>query len=376
MRKKIYLDYNAGAPLHPAAKEAVMKGLDEEWGNALSLHQWGQKAQREIEKVRRSMADILKCHPDHIIFTGGGSEANNHALRGVEWDQVFISSLEHDSVYKACIDAVLIPVDHKGYLNLDLLEEKLKDQVGKKTLVSAILACGETGVIQPLEPLAALVKKYGAFLHVDATQFFAKMPLPDLAAVDMLTLSGHKFGSLEGVGILMVREKVPLMALLRGGGQEKNRRAGTHNVLGIKSLGAMLEQLPDLSPLRPYHEKLEQQMKEHSQGQAQVIGEKGDRVPNVTCVATPSLSREKQLIHFDLQGIGVSGGAACSSGKIGPSRVVHALCKDASLAQCSIRISSGWNTNPSDFDAFFKVWKNLYDQKPANKERNGHDTKR
>ncbi len=356
----IYLDYNASAPLKPVVKQAMAAALDSV-GNPASVHQEGRKARALLETAREQVAALAKVSPAQVIFTSGGTEANNFALNG--WSgPLFISAVEHDSVLTAP-HAQRIPSLTSGLIDLDALEHALV-AARQPALLSVMLVNNETGVIQPIPEIAALAKRHGATLHCDAVQAAGKMPL-DFAAlgVGMLSLSAHKIGGPQGCGALIVAEKVPLTPLLRGGGQEKRRRAGTENLVGIVGFGAAAavahEDLARQTQLALWRDGMEREIAA-SAPDAIIAGQTAPRVANTSCILMPGVKSETQLMAFDLAGIAVSSGAACSSGKVKPSHVLTAMGYDAAQADSAVRISLGWNTQPRDSAAFVEPWLKLY----------------
>ncbi|MBI1272657.1 MAG: aminotransferase class V-fold PLP-dependent enzyme [Alphaproteobacteria bacterium] len=356
----IYLDYNATTPLKPAVRESVVAAMDV-CGNASSVHRYGQQARMLVEGAREEVAAMVGVKPAQVIFTSSGTEANNLALRATGRTKIVASAIEHDSILQGAATARL-PVLASGVMDLDALPGLLED--GVSTVVSAMLVNNETGIVQPVNEIAAKAKSYGAIVHTDAVQAAGRMAL-DFAAlgVDMMTLSAHKIGGPQGVGALIVRPDLPVAPLLHGGGQEMRRRAGTENVAGIAGFGEaarlvandMINQL-QLSEWRTW---MENEIASFGEG-VRIFGSEATRVANTSCIAMPGVSSEKQVVAFDLAGIAVSAGSACSSGKVKASHVLRAMGLDDNLAGCAIRVSSGWNTTRQDFEQFTKTWKALH----------------
>lgn len=354
----VYLDYNATVPLLPEVKSALLNFMDDV-GNPSSVHREGARAKQHLNTVRRIVGEALGAHPDYVIFTSGGTEANNQALRAVDWDHVLISTIEHDSLLKAREHVTLIPVDEEGLLDLTALEALLQSLEGK-ILISVMWANNETGVIQPMEEIVQIAKAHGAFVHTDAAQVIGKIPFSfDKIGLDMLSFSGHKFGAPQGVGVLIARETVPLGAFIRGGGQERNRRGGTENMMAIRGLGVALQNLPDLGHLASFQREIENAFSQKKE--AVIFSKNAPRLTNTISVAIPGFDNMNQVIQFDLHQICVSAGSACSSGKVGPSRVLEAISKEKTLASSAIRVSMGWHTTADDVGAFIRVWRTLYD---------------
>jgi cysteine desulfurase len=365
---RTYLDYNATAPLMIPVKTRMMDLLHMPL-NGSSMHKQGQQARGIIQSCRHVLADYIQSDAEDIIFTSGGTEANNLALQGVPWDKVFISAVEHNSVYKAHPHATILPVDRHGLLDLNALEDALKNIYGKLNLVSVIWANNETGVIQPLKEIVTLAHQYGALVHTDAIQMIGKCPIrfKDLG-LDLMTVSAHKFGGPQGVGALVVKPHVPLSAMMRGGGQEKNRRSGTENILAIAGFAEAIQHAPALEHLRQWHQKMETNISNkmtHVEG-FQIIGTETERLPNVTCLTMPGMLSETQVMAFDLENIAISAGAACSSGTVKSSRILQSMGCNPALAQTAIRVSTGWATQPEDLEKFTNTWLSLYDKQNKN----------
>jgi len=357
MDRRIYLDYNSDAPLLPAVVAAMEAGLSD-YGNPSSQHGLGRSARSVVDGARQALGAYLEADSDYIIFTSSGTEANNQALRAADWDHVLVSAIEHESVLKAREDAKVFPVLPSGVVDLAALEEMLASLEGR-ILISLLWASNETGVLQPMEEVVALAQRYGARVHSDVTQAFGKVPLSFAqSGVDMMTLSAHKCGGPQGVGALIVKETVPLTAFIRGGGQEKNRRSGSENVLALRGLAALLVHVPDLGFLAPWHQWMESQLKG-----AQIVSAGAPRLPNTSCVVMPGILNQVQMMYFDLKGISLSVGSACSSGRITRSRVLEALPGGALLAPYAIRVSSGWDTTREDLEVFVELWNTLYEKK-------------
>lgn len=362
MTNPTYLDYNATTPLLPKAQEAMIEALSNDFGNPSSIHRFGQDARRQIEKTRKTLGDVVECAPEYITFTSGGTESNNQALRSLFWSHVIIDEGSHDSAYKACESALYLPIKENGLVDLYVLEQHLKFRLEKGPhLISINLANNETGVIQPLNDIKALAKKYDAFLHLDASQALGKIPLSfSQSGADLMTLSAHKMGGPLGVGALLIKETVALESFMRGGGQERNRRSGTQNVPAILGWGGALDSIPSLEHLAPWHRRLEGALKTHAPD-CIIFGEESPRLPNTTMISMPGVPNSLQLMHFDLEGIAASTGSACSSGKVSASRVLSAMHPNADAPQTAIRISSGWKTQEEDFLRFEAIWKKILD---------------
>ena len=346
-----YLDHNATSPLRPAALDAMVEAL-RAGGNPSSVHRPGRAARARIEIARRQVASLVGALPAEVVFTSGGSEANNMALRGSGRRRVLVSSIEHESVLKPVPDAERIAVDANGVVDLGMVERRL---AGEPAVVSVMLANNETGVIQPVAEVVRVARAAGALVHCDAVQAAGKVAV-DLhgLGVDYLSLSAHKLGGPSGVGALIVRAGAPFASDRLGGGQESYRRAGTENVAGIAGFGAAAE---------ASHDGLDAALRdrlEASLPMAKVHGAAAPRLPNTSCLSMPGVSAETQVMALDLAGIGVSAGSACSSGKVTRSAVLSAMGVEPALAEAAIRISCGWNTVSEDIDCLIAAWKGLY----------------
>jgi cysteine desulfurase len=351
----VYLDHNATTPMRPEAVAAVADA-NATCGNASSVHAWGRRARARIEDARESVAALAGARPEWVIFTSGGSEANNLALRGIA-GKIYASAIEHPSVLKARDDIVEIAVDADGWVRLDALPENA-------ALVSVMLANNETGVSQPVARLSEIAKSRGALVHCDAVQAAGRIAFEmEWLGVDMLTLSAHKIGGPQGIGALIVKDGVHLDALVRGGGQERGLRAGTENVAAIAGFGAAATvaraDLAQAQSLHRLRNRLESEIRAVAPS-AVVFGAGKPRLPNTSCIAMPGVSAETQLMAFDLAGIMVSAGSACSSGKVAKSHVLAAMGVADDVAETAIRVSLGWTTTEADIARFVMAWRDLY----------------
>ena len=319
-------------------------------GNASSVHAEGRAARNLIDDAREKLAFWLGCLPQMITFTSGGTEANNTALRGVAVERILVSAIEHPSVLAAAQlsgkSVEIIPVDHNGVVILSALEKML---VGSRALVSVMLANNETGVIQPIAEIATRVHQAGSLLHVDCVQAVGKMPVNfGLLGVDLLTVGAHKFGGPTGVGALIIRDGLVVEPLLAGGGQELRRRAGTENLLSIAGFAALSDEPPlDVRHLR---DTLEQGL-----DGAAIFSSAANRLSTTSCFAIPGYHAETLLMKYDLEGIAVSSGSACSSGKITRSHVLQAMGVAPDLGSGAIRVSLGWNSTEADVQRFLTI---------------------
>lgn len=355
--RSVYLDYNATAPMHPSVIEVMMEGMRQSV-NVSSPYQLGQKARQKTQLAQRFIAEQLGCDRDHVIFTSGGTESNNTVLKGISWDRIIISEVEHPSVARSALSALLVPMTQRGVVDLEALEGLLAVGNEGRTLVSIQWANNETGVIQPIAEIASLCRKYGSFFHSDGVQALGKIPVSFQGMdLDFLSLSLHKIGGPQGMGLLILKPGVPFKPFITGGPQQHERRAGTTSFSGILG-GADALRLMDLDQmalLREHHNLLEAHIK-NVWPSARVIGEDAPRLPNTTLVVLPGIPNTTTIMNFDLGGISVGGGSACSSGSLKASDTMKAMGLTDDDAGCVIRMSSGWATLADDFEAVKKVF--------------------
>ncbi len=369
---KVYLDHNGTTPLDPELKLKIPDFLDL-WGNPSSIHWAGRETKSRIQKIRHQIAESFGISPLEIIFNSGGSEGNNTVIKSVfqilghERPHFLVSSVEHPSVMKSyeAIKALgahveKIPVSRSGQIDFEFIQSRLSE---KTAMVSVMLANNETGSIYPIKALADLAHSKGALFHCDAVQGFGKIPfqLKDLG-VDYATFSAHKFYALKGTGFLYVKKGSPYVNLVHGGGQERHRRGGTENILGILSLGFMAEKLSEVSLQFDRIEKLRNYF------EARILSEipdvvvnsaQGLRLPNTSSLILQDVDGETLLMSLDLKGFAVSTGAACSSGNPEPSPVLLALGLSREEAQSSLRVSLGWQTSQAEVDLFIETLKSV-----------------
>ena len=372
MTDRIYLDWNATAPLRPQARAAALAALDSS-GNPSSVHAEGRAARRLIEEAREKVAALVAAEPRNVVFTSGGTEANMLALTpasgpdGKAPDRLLISALEHPSVLAggrfAAAAVQRVPATGDGRIDLAALADALAALEGRRALVSLMLANNETGVVQPVSEAARLTHEAGGVLHVDAVQAAGRIPC-DINAIgaDLLTLSGHKIGASKGVGAVVRRDAaVPFPTpLIKGGGQERGARAGTENVAGIAAFGAaaaaaLVDLGADAGDMRTLRDRLEAGLRSASPDIV-VFGAGAERLPNTTLFALNGMKAETAVIAFDLEGVAVSSGAACSSGKVQPSHVLAAMGVPPELARAAVRVSLGPTTTQSEIDRTIQAW--------------------
>jgi cysteine desulfurase len=386
--ERVYLDWNATAPLRGEAR-AAMAAAFELAGNPSSIHLEGRAARKLIEDARQQVAAAVGAEARNVIFTSGGTEANVLALQsglvgsglvrsglaasslsnagGEPLRRLIVSAIEHVSVlsggqFPRRDKIEFAPVTANGVVDLDRLRTMLSGQ--PPALVSVMLANNETGVIQPIQAVADIVHEAGGLLHVDAVQGLGKIPIEAAKlGADLVSVSAHKLGGPKGVGALVLAADLPGFAsLLRGGGQERNRRAGTENVAGIAGFGAAIAAaLPALGSEMNRLTQLRNRLEAGLSARADVtlFGAQAPRLPNTTLFAAPGVRAETAVIAFDLEGVAVSSGSACSSGKVTPSHVLKAMQVRSELVVGAIRLSSGYLTSEADIDRCLEAWRKL-----------------
>lgn len=366
--QSVYLDYNATAPVWPEAAEAAARALAT-LGNPSAVHGFGRAARRILEDARETVAELLGARPGEVVFTSGGTEANALAIRGLAEtgaiERIAVSAIEHPSVIDAArasgLTVHILPVSAAGIVET----EAVARLAGPKTLLSVMSANNETGVVQPTAEVVRIAREKGGFVHVDAVQSAGRAPLA--FAADLMSLSAHKLGGPMGVGALLIADRVPLAALLRGGGQERRRRAGTENVAGVAGFAAAVRKAPDILAAQPHIAALRERLEAGVLAlapDAVVFGAAALRLSNTSCLATPGLASALQLMALDLAGVAVSAGSACSSGKVERSAVLTAMGAGP-LAGEAIRVSFGWHSRQEDVGRFLDAYGALLKQHRA-----------
>ena len=378
MSERVYLDWNATAPLRPEARAAMIAAFDLV-GNPSSVHHEGRTARQVIEEARERVAALVGAEPRNVVFTSGGTEANVMALSPAletpenksGFDRLMTSAVEHASVRAggsfASHQVEEIPVSGDGVVDIGALERRLIElqrQGARPPLVSIMAANNETGVIEPVEAAAAVVHAAGGLLHDDAVQVAGRIPFDiSRAGADLTTVSAHKLGGPKGVGALIKRSATLHLAepLLSGGGQERGARAGTENVAGIAGFGAAaasaaVTMAADSERLRSLRDRLEAGL---ARSPTVVFGRNAERLPNTSLFAAPGLRAETALINLDLMGFAVSSGSACSSGKVAASHVLAAMGVPGDLSAGAIRLSIGPHIVENEIDLFLKAWMKL-----------------
>jgi cysteine desulfurase len=368
----VYLDHNATAQVRPEARDAVMAAL-EAVGNPSSVHGPGRSARARIEMARGVIAKKICARAEDLVFTSGGTEANNLGLRAgiaAGATRVIVSAIEHDAVGAAAqalgVSCEIWPVLKTGQADIDWLKDRLQraETEGETPILFALMAANnETGVIQPYAEAGRMIREAGHLYHIDAVQMLGKAGF-DFAGsfAHFAAFSSHKLGGPQGVGALAVACEAGVAPQLIGGGQEKNRRAGTENVAGIAGFGAaaaVAGGAEELSQIRALRDELQARLKAGAP-EITIWGEDVERLDNTLCLSAPGWPSEIQVIALDLNGFAVSAGSACSSGKVRKSKVLEAMGASAADAESALRISLGWTTTRDDIEAFANAWLNEY----------------
>ena len=365
-RGPIYLDYNATAPIKPEVVTAVSETMMLA-GNPSSVHGFGRDVRKRIEDAREQIAALIGCSPPELVFTAGGTEANNTALSGAGRRVLIVSAIEHPAVLRTAEavaeEHIVLPVDGEGLLDMASLDKALAAH-GPEALVSVMVANNETGVIQPVAEIAARARDKGALVHCDAVQAPGRIPVSFAGlGVDMMSIAAHKFAGPKGIGALIVRSGLEIAPLIHGGGQERGLRGGTENAAGIVGFGtaAQLAQgdLARAGQIAALRDRLEARLRE-TEPDVVIFSEGASRLPNTSCLTMPGVQSETQVMGLDLAGVAVSAGSACSSGKVEPSHVLRALGAADAVGGCAIRVSMGWATTEEETERFLGTWRALY----------------
>ena len=364
MSARLYLDYNATCPVRPQVKAAVMAALDVA-GNASAQHGHGRNAAQLIGEARESVALAMGVCAQDLIFNGGGTEGDNTAIYSAHragCHRMLISGMDHPATILAAesfgITSEEIPTDYEGRADMAWLKDRLADwdTSDGRPFVSIVAANSETGVLQDIETATELVRAANGLILVDAVQALGKTPITFLP--DYMAVSAHKIGGPQGVGALYVSPDAPYSSLLSGGGQERRRRAGTLNVAGISGFGAAAKALPEFGQTAALRDHLETQLKS-LEPQMVIFGDGADRLPNTSLFAVPDASSMTLMMQLDLEGISVSTGTACSSGKTGESRSVKAMGRLDAAPKGVIRVSLGEDSTADDIDTFLRAWRKI-----------------
>jgi len=363
--RRIYLDYNATTPLHPGVLEAVLPYYKGIFGNASTIYSFGQEARKAIDDAREALAYLIGADPREIVFTSGGTEADNLALKGVasalkgKGGHIITSSIEHHAVLFACKylekmgkKITYLPVDRYGWLDPDRVKEAINNET---ILISIIHANNEIGTIEPIAEIGKIARECGVYFHTDAVQTIGKIPINvNESGIDLLSLSAHKLYGPKGIGALYIRKGTKIYPLIHGGEQERKRRAGTENVPGIVGLGeaskiAGKEMRQEYSRVKKLRDKLENKIKDNID-YIRFNGHPTERLPNTSNVSFEFIEGESLVLNLDLKGIAASTGSACASGSLEPSHVLSAIGVPPAIAQGSIRFSLGRENKEEDID--------------------------
>ncbi|WPX96694.1 cysteine desulfurase family protein [Candidatus Bandiella euplotis] len=360
--ERIYFDHNATSPLHQRVKEAMI-GLMGLPLNPSSVHHYGREARKLLEESREKIRQVLGVnHTHNLVFTSSCTEANNLVLNNFPEYRKVCSAIEHPSVINV-IGEGMIPVDTNGIIDLDYLKSYLESYQGTKFVISVMYANNEVGTIQPIKAIKEIALKHGCLLHCDITQAIGRIEA-DVGGIDIMTFSSHKFGGPIGAGGLIYRKELKINPTILGGGQESRIRSGTQNLVAIHGMavafGLIKEIQEDYKQIKKLRDTMERKLAIISDDVV-ILGLNADRLPNTSSLCMPKVSAETQLIHFDLNGISLSAGSACSSGKIDIPRIQLSMGLNEELAKTAIRVSLGPNNNIFEVDKFVNLWRELFD---------------
>jgi cysteine desulfurase len=348
-----YFDHNATTPLAPEVASAYTAALEDAYGNASSIHHFGQLAKQRLENARRSVATAIGATAKEIVFLSGGTEADNLAIRGIvrEGQHVVTTAIEHPAVLSTCagLDATFVPVGRDGVVDPADIRKALRKNT---VLISAMHGNNEIGTVQPLREISEIAREAGVLLHSDGVQALGRIPvnMKELG-VDLYSISGHKLGAPKGIGALYVRDKTPLSAIAFGGHHERERRPGTENVAGAVALGIAAGLKTDMQALR---DRLERGILSRVTN-AFVNGANAERMPNTSNICFEGIEGEALLIALDLRGFAVSSGSACSSGAVEPSHVLMEIGLTKAQAKSSLRFSLGRGNTAEQVDALMEA---------------------
>jgi len=368
--KRVYLDHNATTPTHPEVVKAMLPYFEEVFGNASSIHQFGQQARKAIDEAREKVAEFIGAKPEEIVFTSGGTESNNLAIKGILYaneskgKHIITSSIEHHSVLNPCkylekkgFKVTYLPVDKYGVIE----PEGVKEAISNETILISIMhANNEVGTIESITEIGTIAKEKGIHFHTDAVQSVGKIPVNvNELNVDLLSLSGHKIYGPKGIGALYIRKGTRIQPLIHGGHHEKNRRAGTENVPAIVGLGKAIEIVNEtmetgLIHLTNLRNKLCSGIGEKID-HVQLNGHPGKRLPNTLNISFEFVEGESIILNLDMKGVAVSSGSACTSGSLEPSYVLKAMGVEPAIAQGSIRFSLGKDNTEEDIDYVLEI---------------------
>ena len=375
--RHVYLDHNATTPVLPDVLEAMLPFQREAFGNPSSVHRLGRRARVAVDDARDAVADVLRAPASSVIFSSGGTEANNTIIKGVAQARrergrhLVTSQIEHPAVLDACealerqgYEVTYVPVDERGVVDPQAVRESLTDQT---ILVSVMLANNEVGALQPIADIAAVARERGVLMHTDAVQAFGKLPLSvDDLGVDFLSFSGHKIYAPKGIGGWYERSAATLQPLLHGGHQERGRRSGTENVPGIAALGKACviaggDVAAEGERQRQLQQRLEHGIRERI-GNVRIQGEETPRLPGTTNASFGGTEGEALMMSLDLQGVAISTGSACSSGSLEPSHVLRAMRVPSPYLHGALRFSMGRSTTADDIDYVLDILPDIVSQ--------------
>lgn len=354
-----YFDHNATTPLRPEAKAVILEALGDV-GNPSSVHSHGRIARKRVETARKIIADSLDVSPGQVFFNSGATEGNNTILKGFTGKRVLCSAVEHLSIIDCGIQMELIPVTADGVV--DIAELKRMVESNPPALISVMMVNNENGIIQPVAEISQIAKSVGALFHCDAVQSYGRIPFTrESIGADYITISSHKVGGMQGTGAIIVAPNTHLPKLVEGGGQEKRMRGGTENVVGIAAFGAAakaaIAQLDDYQKLSVLRDKIESELLKSNA--VVVYGRNAHRVSNTISCTVDGVAGDTLLMSFDLEGVALSAGAACSSGTTRMSHVLTAMGVAGKADRAPLRISLGWSTTEKDVEHFLAVWNKL-----------------
>ncbi len=366
--QRIYLDYNATTPLRPEVMDAMMPYLTEAFGNGSSIHAYGREARTAIDTAREQVADLIGAKsPSEIVFTGSGTESDNHAIKGLtelqksrgKGNHIITSSVEHHAVLHTCqyleqrgFEVTYLPVDRYGRIRIEQLREAVRDTT---VLISIMHVNNENGTVQPLEEICEIAQEYEIPLHTDAVQSVGKLEMNvQELGVNLLAFSGHKIYAPKGIGVLYIRRGTRLATLVHGGSHERNRRAGSENVPAIVGLGTAADLVKQEQHTYAQHlDALTQRLRDGLDAHIDRLhynGHPDHCAPGTLNVSFESVEGESLILRLDMEGICVSTGSACTSGSMEPSHVLAALGLPPRLAQGTVRFSLGRNTTEAEID--------------------------
>jgi len=368
--RRVYLDHNATTPTHPEVVKAMLPYYEDVFGNASSIHQFGQQARMAIDEAREKVAEFIGAKPEEIVFTSSGTESDNFAIKGVAYANeekgrhIITSSIEHHAVLNTCkflgkhgFKITYLPVDRYGVVNPDDVRKAITDDT---ILISIMHANNEVGTIEPIAEIGKIAKEKEIYFHTDAVQSIGKIPINvNELNIDLLSLSGHKLYGPKGIGVLYIRKGTRIQPLIHGGHHERNRRAGTENVPGIVGLGKAIE-IAKLSMekesiyLTNLRDRLYNGIKEKIDN-IYLNGHPVNRLPNTLNLSFEFVEGESIIHNLDMKGVAVSSGSACTSGSLEPSHVLKAMGVEPAIAQGSIRFSLGKDNTEEEIDYVIEI---------------------